>query len=209
MNSLKISSIDRSAIITKMILVDSELFLNSSSKWYIKYHNVAAKINQLIDAIEDHITKGGSGSFDCIEGELTVSISGYEPIKLNMFEIDELVMSEIDCVLAGIYTLDLKPVTNKEVEEVDVSFSDRDCFSYFDFVKSELDLAEEAFSPSTMIRKALSAGSPDKGDLLVTRLRNTCESLANTKGYYRSKSQTGKGYLYGKSHSKAQLSIAL
>lgn len=206
MSSLKISIINRNATITKMILVDHELFLNSSSKWYIKYHNVAAKINQLIGAIEDHILKGGSGAFDCIDGELVVSISGYEPVKINMFEIDELVMSEIDCVLAGIYMLNSKPVTNKEA---DVSFSDRDCFSYLDFVKSELDLAEEAFSPSAMIRKALNSGSPDRGDLLEAKLRNACESLANTKGYYRSKSQSTKGYLYGKLHSNEQLSIAL
>lgn len=189
-----------------MILVDHELFLNSSSKWYIKHHNVAAKINQLIAAIDDHILKGGSGELDCVDGELVVSISDYESVKINMFEIDELVMSEIDCVLAGIYILNSKPVKNKEV---DVSFSDRDCFSYLDFVKSELDSSDEVFSPSSMIRKALSSGSPDRGDILEIKLRNACESLANTKGYYRSKNNSVKGYLYGKYHSNTQLSIAL
>tara|TARA_R110001606_G_scaffold399101_1_gene580735 strand:+ start:22742 stop:22972 length:231 start_codon:yes stop_codon:yes gene_type:complete len=72
-------------------------------------------------------------------------------------------------------------------------------FSYTQFIKQIIDSAKEPVSPSSLDRQAIGEGAPHTGETLRRKLRESGESLANSKGYRRLRVKGVPGYQYEKS----------
>lgn len=72
----------------------------------------------------------------------------------------------------------------------------RNNFSYFQFVKNNLDNVNEPIKPSTLVRGAMNAGATGSSSSIQKKIRSACEMLANSAGYKRVKTPDVSGYQY-------------
>jgi len=69
-------------------------------------------------------------------------------------------------------------------------------FSYSDFVKGIIDNEQAPILPAGLVRQAIVQGAPHEGDKLRMRLREACDSLANSADYRRIRIKGVSGYHY-------------